>query len=144
VTDGLSNTILFGERSHLDPNQDSFAANITAPGGQFLNPMGLVGWWGNSGGRLGAGDVTLSAFAPINYLVPASYANRASMVPPVSDFNSYSYYNDRRICAFGSNHTGGANFALADGSVRFIQDSLPLVTLQRLCVRNDGAVIDNY
>src|SRR5262245_50569057 len=62
VTDGLSNTALFGERSHRDPNHDSFAANLAAPSGQFLNPMGLIGWWGNSGGRLAAGDVTLSAF----------------------------------------------------------------------------------
>ena len=70
VIDGLSNTILFGERSHLDLNNDTFAANIKPPSGQFINPMGLVGWWANSGGRLAAGDVTLSAYAPINYTVP--------------------------------------------------------------------------
>ena len=144
VTDGLSNTLLFGERSHTDPNHDSFAANLTPPSGQFLNPMGNVGWWAPSGGRLAAGDVTLSAYARINFRVPQPFANGGSMSPPATDYNSYLYYNDRRLCAFGSNHSGGANFCLADGSVRFIQDALPEVTLQRLAVRNDGAVVDGF
>jgi prepilin-type N-terminal cleavage/methylation domain-containing protein/prepilin-type processing-associated H-X9-DG protein len=138
VTDGLSNTILFGERSHTDPNHDSFAANLTSPSGQSISPMGAIGWWAASGGRLVAGDVTLSGYAPLNYRVPQPYANAASMVPPVAGYNDYLYYNDRRVCAFGSNHPGGANFALADGSVRFLVDALPQVNLVRLCVRNDG------
>src|SRR5262245_6623342 len=36
VTDGLSNTTLFGERSHTDKNHDSFASSLAAPMGQFL------------------------------------------------------------------------------------------------------------
>src|SRR5262245_536663 len=43
VVDGLSNTALFGERSHVDPNNDASAAVIVPPSGQFVNPMGLVG-----------------------------------------------------------------------------------------------------
>ena len=60
------------------------------------------------------------------------------MVPPATDYNSYLYYNDRKICAFGSLHPGGANFALADGSTRFVAQTLNLTNLQRFCVRNDG------
>jgi prepilin-type N-terminal cleavage/methylation domain-containing protein/prepilin-type processing-associated H-X9-DG protein len=144
VTDGLSNTLLFGERSHTDPNHDSFVAALGGGAGQSLLPMGQVGWWATSGGRLAAGDVTLSAFAPINYRVPQNYANRGSLTPPVTDAAGYAYYNDRRLCAFGSNHPGGANFCLADGSVRFIRDSLPAATLQALAVRNDGTVIGDF
>ena len=70
VTDGLSNTVLFGERSHVDLNHDSFATNLVPPSGQFINPMSEIGWWASSGGRLASGDVTLSAYAPINYKVP--------------------------------------------------------------------------
>jgi prepilin-type processing-associated H-X9-DG protein len=144
IHDGTSNTVLFGERSHFDPNHDSFAANLSPPSGQYLNPMGKIGWWANSGGRLAAGDVTLSAYAPLNFRVPANYDNRANMVPPVADYNTYLYYYERRMCAYGSNHSRGANFALADGSVKFISDALPQITLQQLCVRDDGSVISDF
>jgi prepilin-type N-terminal cleavage/methylation domain-containing protein/prepilin-type processing-associated H-X9-DG protein len=144
VTDGLSSTLLFGERSHFDPNHDSFVTALGGGSGQSLEPMGQVGWWAVSGGRLAAGDVTLSAFVPINYRVPQNYANGGSMSPPATDAASYAYYNDRRLCAFGSNHPGGANFCLADGSVRFIRESIPLTTLQALAVRNDGTVVGDF
>lgn len=132
VTDGLSNTALFGERSHVDPNNDAAAAVVVPPGGQFVNPMGSVGWWANSGGRLAAGDVTMSAFAPLNYRVPAN--------PPTTYAGFFPLY-ERRVNAFGSQHTGGANFALADGSVRFVRDGIDAANLRRLCVRNDGEVL---
>jgi prepilin-type N-terminal cleavage/methylation domain-containing protein/prepilin-type processing-associated H-X9-DG protein len=141
VVDGLSNTLLFGERSHFDPNHDSFAASITAPNGQFVNHLGTVGWWAASGGRLAAGDVTMSAYAPINFRIPANFANGARMVPPATDFNSYLYYNDRRLCAFGSLHPGGANFALADGSVRFVTQSISATVFLRSAIRNDGETV---
>lgn len=140
ITDGLSNTFLFGERSHFDPNHDSFVANLTPPSGQFLNQMGTVGWWANSGGRLAAGDVTLSAYAPVNYKIPVPFASGGTLTPPATSYNSYLYYNDRRMCAFGSLHPGGANFALADGSVRFVAQQVPLPLLQAVAVRNDGTV----
>jgi prepilin-type N-terminal cleavage/methylation domain-containing protein/prepilin-type processing-associated H-X9-DG protein len=146
VTDGLSNTILFGERSHWDPNNDTFATAFPPMMGSMLmfDQMADIGWWASSGGRLAAGDVLLSAFAPINYMVPEPFSQRATMNPPVTNAASYEYYYDRRVCAFGSKHPTGANFALADGSVRFISETLPLATLQLLCVRNDGQTIGDY
>ncbi len=143
ITDGLSNTFLFGERSHRDVNHDTFAANITPPPGQFLNPMGKVGWWGNSGGRLAAGDVTLSAYARINFRVPLPFDQGASMVPPATDWNSYQYYNERRMCAYGSSHPGGANFVLCDGSTRFVSESISELTLNYLSIRSDGQVLND-
>ena len=138
VVDGLSNTLLFGERSHLDRKHDTFAANLTPPSGQSINPMGATGWWAPSGGRLAAGDVLLSSLAPVNFRIPAPFSLAAGMVPPATNYNAYLYYNDRRVSAFGSNHPGGANFSLADGSVRFITQQISLVNLQLLSVRNDG------
>jgi hypothetical protein len=138
VIDGLSSTVLFGERSHYDPNHDTYAASLTPPSGQFINAMGSFGWWAASGGRLAAGDVTMSAYAPINFRTPAPLAGGGAMSPPATDYNSYLYYNDRKTCAFGSLHPAGANFALADGSTRFISEKLNLPELQRLCVRYDG------
>src|SRR5262245_57656873 len=132
VIDGLSNTALFGERSHVDPNNDFAAGLVVPPMGQFVNRMGSVGWWANSGGRLAAGDVTMSAFAPLNYRVPAN---------PPTDYAGFVPLYELRVNAFGSQHTGGANFALADGSVRFIRDSIDATNYRRLFMRNDGQVL---
>ncbi len=137
ITDGTSSTVLFGERSHLDTNNDTYSTPLTAAP-NFIDVMNGVGWWGSSGGRLASGDVTLSAFAPINYKISAPYPALGST------YSAYLPYYEQRICAFGSGHTGGANFAMADGSVSFIQDSLPQTTLALLCVRNDGQVIPAF
>jgi prepilin-type processing-associated H-X9-DG protein len=42
---------------------------------------------------------------------------------------------------FGSNHVGGANFAMADGSVSFVSQTINLATFQTRGVRNDGAPV---
>ncbi len=39
-----------------------------------------------------------------------------------------------------SAHTGGVNAALADGSVRFLRDSMALAVLQQAALRDDGTV----
>jgi len=136
VTDGLSNTILFGERSHTDPLHDQLAAQVGGGGGggggsgsASLSKIGTVGWWAVSGGRLAAGDVTQSAAAPLNYRIPQGTS--------IGAFQQ-SLYN-QRICAFGSSHPNGANFSMADGSTRFLGQTLSHSTLTLLCVRNDGA-----
>ena len=43
-----------------------------------------------------------------------------------------------------SNHKGGAQLVLADGSVRFVSDSINRVTLQRLFSRADGQVLGEF
>jgi prepilin-type N-terminal cleavage/methylation domain-containing protein/prepilin-type processing-associated H-X9-DG protein len=45
-----------------------------------------------------------------------------------------------------SYHPGGANFAFADGSVRFIKDSVSMLTYQAIGTRNGGEVVssDSY
>jgi prepilin-type processing-associated H-X9-DG protein len=43
-----------------------------------------------------------------------------------------------------SKHTGGVNVALADGSVRFIADTIDLATFQLLGHATDGQVLGSF
>jgi prepilin-type N-terminal cleavage/methylation domain-containing protein/prepilin-type processing-associated H-X9-DG protein len=119
ITDGSSSTLLFGERYHRDLECDR-----RLPIGWPTNGP-LAGWgkWGFV--ARGIGNVTLSTPVKINYKVPLE-GDRSTV--------------EDRLCAFGSGHPGGANFAFADGSARFIRDTIPLATLQALSTRAGGEV----
>jgi prepilin-type processing-associated H-X9-DG protein len=69
----------------------------------------------------------LSTPVPINYPMPPS--------------GGLAEINDR-ACAYGSGHPGGANFALADGSVRFLSEQTNVTTLQPLSTRAGGEAVD--
>ncbi|HEY7425586.1 MAG TPA: DUF1559 domain-containing protein, partial [Gemmataceae bacterium] len=120
ITDGTSSTFLFGERFHRDPEYD-LRQPIFFP---LNGPLIGFGKWGFV--AKGIGNVTLHTAAPINY-----------RVPPGGDYSTV----EDRACAFGSGHAGGANFAFADGSVRFLSDSILLETLQVLSTRAGGEVV---
>lgn len=127
VLDGTSNTLLFGERHHFDP---AFDALPDTPASCKEYPIRQWSAWGWSGGFKGTGHVLGSSRVAINYRVPAG----TTQCLPVKDL---------RLNAFGSGHPGGANFALGDGSVRFLPESIPLVTLQQMSTRAGGEVITN-
>ena len=122
ITDGTSNTLLFGERFHLDPEYDR-RQPIVWPAVVDIAAWGKWGWVANVGS---SANVTLSTPVPINY-----------KVPPGGDFLTVV----NRVGAFGSGHWGGANFAFADGSVRLLRDTTALSVLQALSTRAGGEAI---
>jgi prepilin-type processing-associated H-X9-DG protein len=122
ITDGASNTLLFGERYHRDPEFDLLEP-VVWPGHSLIELWGRWGFVANPGTL---GHVALHSAAPINYQVPLGGG-----LLTLWD----------RAGAFGSGHSGGANFAFADGSVRFLRDSIPLLTLQVLSTRAGGEVV---
>ncbi len=130
VTDGASNTFLFGERSHYDPEFD----RLTFTYSTAFYPLAK---WGNWAGvyavTASLANHLLSTPAPINFRIPADIS--------VDDFLGPTGAQNNRLCAFGSGHSGGANFAFADGSVRFLSESIPLETLQALSTRAGGEVV---
>jgi prepilin-type N-terminal cleavage/methylation domain-containing protein/prepilin-type processing-associated H-X9-DG protein len=116
--DGTSHTILFGERDHSDP------------GNYYQSQMGYSplfwGWWAYDT----SGDQTVSAYTPINYNLTATSTQQDAIA---------------RTGSFGSLHSGkGANFAMSDGSVTFIQQTIPFKTLQALATRNGGEPTPGY
>jgi prepilin-type N-terminal cleavage/methylation domain-containing protein/prepilin-type processing-associated H-X9-DG protein len=124
VTDGASNTLIFGERYHRDPEFDRY----TSTSKPSFYPLVKAGYWAAvyTTGYATRSHQLLSAPVPINYAMPPASGN-----PEM----------ENRLCAYGSGHPGGANFAFADGSVRFLSDSIPLATLQALSTRNGGEVV---
>jgi prepilin-type N-terminal cleavage/methylation domain-containing protein/prepilin-type processing-associated H-X9-DG protein len=126
VSDGASNTFLFGERSRIDPEFDGI---VTQTSEAAFYPLAQWGWWAASFAT-GGGSLPqhmLSAPVRINYQVPPSGG-----LDEIYD----------RLCAYGSAHPGGANFAFADGSVRFLSNQTPLTTLQALSTRAGGEIVD--
>jgi prepilin-type N-terminal cleavage/methylation domain-containing protein/prepilin-type processing-associated H-X9-DG protein len=122
VTDGSSNTLLFGERYHYDPEYETQRPLVWSDG----PPMAGWGRWGFVANQGASGNISLSTPQPINYRVPSG-----------GDFSAL----EDRACTFGSGHPGGANFAFADGSVRFMSDSTSLATLKALSTRAGGEVV---
>ena len=117
ATDGTSNTLLLGEdlidkHTYLNDNSDG--------------PRGC--WTMDSGFQLHTATI------PINYPIVSSTKspNFCTPDPAVNVFNLPT------SAGYKSNHPGGANFGLLDGSVRFISDKINPITLIQLAVRDDG------
>lgn len=120
VTDGMSKTVLAGERNSRDPLFQN------SSGGEEL--INRRGWsWANYNA---AQDVLCGGAVPINYQLTS-----------VSSAGS-SAANDR-LNAFGSGHSGGCNMVFLDGSVRFLtlESTADLPTFVLYLRPNDGNVI---
>ena len=122
IADGTSNTIMFGERHHKDKNFDRMYTSFP------LN--GWSGWaWCDQGNAIG--DFLLGAAQPINWLIPDTATGANSSANP---------WVQQRLSTMGSNHSGGANVGLADGSVRYMRDSVSLPVLQAMTTRAGSEV----
>jgi prepilin-type N-terminal cleavage/methylation domain-containing protein/prepilin-type processing-associated H-X9-DG protein len=119
ITDGTSNTWLLIERYHFDPGFDSYFSNDPADFG-----IDSWGYW--------VGDIW-DAFtyptAPVNYQMPPGLSGAPA---------NAAFIN--RLHAMGSGHTGGANAALADGSVRFVNNAMSVATILAAATRYGGEV----
>jgi prepilin-type N-terminal cleavage/methylation domain-containing protein len=133
VRDGMSNTILFGERLHMDDNFDSF----TTAGWNSGSTIRTWARWYPAGGDAGLGNLMGGAFAPINYKTPWRHGESGA---PTAQ-SAWWVFQDMRLSTFGSAHPGGASFTMGDGSTRFISDELPQTVLALYCQRADNEII---
>jgi prepilin-type N-terminal cleavage/methylation domain-containing protein/prepilin-type processing-associated H-X9-DG protein len=127
ITDGLSNTLLFGERGNSEPMWDAFiSSGYSSPAFAYEN--GLFA----QNGPLGV------TAAPINFLLPGDAGSVSFGTATWQDL-----YN-KRVYSYGSLHSGGANFAFADGSVHFLKNETNSITFNNLASRNDGQTVGDY
>jgi prepilin-type N-terminal cleavage/methylation domain-containing protein/prepilin-type processing-associated H-X9-DG protein len=129
VLDGTSKTILVSDFSHIDPNFNTF----TAAGFNSQSTIGMWSRWYPAGGEIGLSNLLVGAFAPVNYRTPFKHGESGA---PTSQTAWYTF-QDMRLSAIGSAHPGGASIGMADGSVRFLEESTPQSILALYCVRDD-------
>ena len=67
--------------------------------------------------------------------------NATNAINSGSKANLIAQFNE---VPMGSMHPGGANFALGDASVRFLQESISITTYRALASRNGGEVVGDY
>jgi prepilin-type N-terminal cleavage/methylation domain-containing protein len=113
VTDGTSNTIMFGEMSWASPVFGTRYRTWLRGGDSTVAQPSFV---------VGCRNITnaINAIFIANLIVP---------------------YND---IPMGSMHPGGAMFGLGDGSVRFISQTIDMVTYRALASRDGGEVVSNF
>ncbi|MGI9519693.1 MAG: DUF1559 domain-containing protein [Pirellulaceae bacterium] len=162
ITDGLSNTIMFGERGGIDPN----AADPTNPVERAIHPNLLVRIGPPSSavapdtplgspetglGGDGSASVSMGPFNAFEVARASSdYGDESAVLtdydPRDYRINADTDYDGDGLNAYAlgysSAHPGGANFAFSDGSARYFGDFVEDQVLQDLLNRSDGRVID--
>jgi prepilin-type N-terminal cleavage/methylation domain-containing protein/prepilin-type processing-associated H-X9-DG protein len=143
VLDGTSNTGLFSERVVAD-----FTTGIISPiADVFFSPAQPTTL-----------DAAVAACQAIDIYNPASQFPLFMGAPWINGQHVFQHVTppNTRSCGFftalrasmppSSHHPGGVNFLLADGSVRFIRDTINLGTWRAIGTRAGGEVIsaDSY
>jgi prepilin-type N-terminal cleavage/methylation domain-containing protein/prepilin-type processing-associated H-X9-DG protein len=144
MTDGTSNTFLYGEMSRF----------IGDPAGNGYMWGNTIGWWGDGtfwagGSRITGGafvvpapnvgpDTTGAIFSGCftgNLVVDSDWLQNAAI--PGGPCNSLGQWGFRSL------HPGGINFAMADGSVKFIKNSVNLTAYRALGTIAGGEIVSS-
>jgi prepilin-type processing-associated H-X9-DG protein len=127
ITDGTSNTILIGENSGREDVYRNGKLVATAVTNNTLPNCARArgGAWATNDNPYEIGQTILWCTGQLTTLPPTPLR--------VNGSNEWGYL-------FSSFHTGGANVVMADGSVRFLTESMSIRTIGALATRAGGEV----
>ncbi|WP_040351674.1 DUF1559 domain-containing protein [Blastopirellula marina] len=128
ATDGTTNTIMVSEQSAPVGNSD-YRANYHG---------GWRGWSSSGDVVTKTGAHHISGVTSVAFSINAKSGQTGGATVPKSD---RPYAGNTILTSY---HPGGIQVLLADGSVRFIGETLDFLTLRQLCVRDDGLVIGPF
>ncbi len=125
VTDGLSNTIAVGEQSDYHNLINDYRTSFTRGG---------IWSCATSSTTAESSNTVVTSF-PINAVTMNWTGMNATWGVGVVTYNNSAYR---------SAHSGGAQFVLADGSVRFLSENIYFGTYTALMDRADGTVVGEF
>lgn len=124
VTDGTSNTIMIGE-SYTEPTY--------VKDGQGMD------YWAFGAPQTGSWDCIPGDLGGTEYC-----EGLGSCKSPINSRRNPNIAGVLMEMSFGSYHVGGAHFALADGSVRFISENIDMTLYQSLGSIGKGEVVGEF
>jgi prepilin-type N-terminal cleavage/methylation domain-containing protein/prepilin-type processing-associated H-X9-DG protein len=129
ITDGSSNTVLLSEGLAPD-STDGWGGVI----GHIL--------YGNMGGGLFTTTITPNSSSPDRPIGPCPKdAGIMTYKPPCVSLGGNAWWSESAAGAFAgarSQHSGGVNVAMADGSVRFVTEEIDLAIWRAMGTRDNG------
>jgi prepilin-type N-terminal cleavage/methylation domain-containing protein/prepilin-type processing-associated H-X9-DG protein len=163
VTDGLSNTIAFGEwkigtgntgtvslpQDVIFAGMGSLTANtsdmVMSPANaakfQQWTAQCVAGATPTTASTRGPRSVTLGQYWGVGLPILTLGNTVLGPNPKIPNCGFLNSYNSGGMFTLSSFHPGGANVAMGDGSVRFLKDSVGLPTIWALGSRAQGEVI---
>lgn len=126
-----NNGVLFLNSSiQIDDLKDG--ASYTAMVGEKLINSDLLGWASGTRSSLRNGGL------PVNS--EPYFGSRTQPTPAVAEPIDPNQPPVAKVGGFNSSHTGGAQFVLVDGSVRYVSNNVAQSVLQNLIHRADGSL----
>lgn len=141
ICDGTSNTILASETllglrtdstALLDPRRQMRSAGGGAPGALFADQIHA------------SSPTKFSGQRAQSWLLARSYNSTVNAYYPPNIATADAQFHGDALLAARSGHPGGVNAGLADGSVRFVQNTIELDLWRRLFARADGKVVTQF
>ncbi len=140
IIDGTSNTAAFSERLLTDGNNGvvDLKSDVFLGTGDPSNPDEAIQ-------MCYATDATnLANQFPLFMGAPWINGQHTYMHVDVPNRRSCGFYPFKASMPASSQHTGGVNMTLCDGSVRFVADTIDLQLWRSIGTRNGGEVVSDY